>query len=325
MLEEKHPTNLPRNVTYAIGGQDNVMNKGVVYAISAYVLWGFFPLYFKLISVVPPLQILGHRFFWSFLFLIVVIVTMKRFPELKASINKKILISYFFAGVILAINWGTFIYAVNSGHTVESSLGYFINPMVSVLLGVVFLKEKLRIGQWIPVGLAGIGVIYLTAVYGAIPWLALVLAISFGLYGLIKKISPLDSLPGLTLETGLIFLPALLYLGIQEFQGVGSFGHTGWSTAILLAISGVVTAIPLLLFAGGARRINLSTIGILQYICPTIQFFLGTYVFGEYFDIHRLFGFILIWIALIIFTAETLIWQRNKPDLSAHLEVIEPD
>jgi len=135
----------------------------------------------------------------------------------------------------------------------------------------------------------------------------------------------LDSLPGLTLETGMIFLPALVYLIIQEFIGVGSFGHTGWSTAILLAVSGVVTAIPLLLFASGARRINLSTIGILQYVCPTIQFFLGTFVFGEFFDIHRLVGFILIWIALIIFTTETILNQRNKLKISDHLEILEPD
>ncbi len=302
------------------------MNKGVVYAVSAYVLWGFFPLYFKLINVVPPLQILGHRFFWSFLFLIVVMFAMKRMPEFKASINKKNLVNYFFAGVILSINWGTFIFAVNSGHTVEASLGYFINPMVSVLLGVIFLKEHLRLWQWVSVGMAAVGVIYLTVTYGEVPWLALILALSFGLYGLIKKTSPLDSLPGLTLETGMIFLPALIFLGIQEFQGAGSFGHTGWGVAGLLAISGVVTAIPLLLFASGARRISLSTIGILQYICPTIQLFLGTVVFGEPFDVHRLFGFILIWIALVIFTTETIVRQRNnRQDLSAHLEVLEPD
>jgi chloramphenicol-sensitive protein RarD len=301
------------------------MNKGVLYAISAYVLWGFFPLFFKLISIVPPLQILAHRFFWSFLFLIILIVVLRQFPKFKSSINKRILVSYFLAGVVLAINWGTFIYAVNTGHTVESSLGYFINPMVSVLLGVIFLKEELRLGQWIPVGLAAVGVIYLTVAYGAIPWLAIVLALSFGLYGLIKKLSPLDSLPGLTLETGMLFIPALVFLGIQDSLGVGSFAHTGWGTAALLAASGIVTAIPLLLFASGMRLINLSTIGILQYITPTIQFFLGTYVFKEVFDIHRLFGFVLIWIALIIFTGETIYWQRSKQGKPAQLEVTLPE
>lgn len=301
------------------------MNKGVFYAFSAYLLWGFFPIYFKLISIVPPLQILAHRFFWSFIFLIILIIAFKQFTRLKASLNRRILVSYFIAGAILAVNWGTYVYAVNSGHVIESSLGYFINPMVSVLLGVIFLKERLRTGQWISVGLAAIGVIYLTVTFGAIPWISLILAFSFWLYGLIKKLSPLDSLPGLTLETGMIFLPALAYLGIQEASGVGSIGHTGWGIALLLAISGVVTAVPLLLFSAGTRRINLSTIGILQYITPTIQFLLGTLLFKEPFDFHRLIGFVLIWLALIIFSGEMIIQQRNKINGSAHLEILEPD
>lgn len=301
------------------------MNKGVLYAFSAYLLWGFFPIYFKLISIVPPLQILAHRFFWSFIFLIILIVALGQFKRLQTSLNRRILVSYFIAGAILAVNWGTYVYAVNSGHVLESSLGYFINPMVSVLLGVIFLKERLRLMQWIPVGLAAIGVIYLTVMFGAIPWISLVLAFSFGLYGLIKKLSPLDSLPGLTLETGMIFLPALAFLGIQEANGLGSFGHTGWMTAILLAITGVVTAVPLLLFSAGARRINLSTIGILQYITPSIQFFLGTLVYKEPFDVHRLVGFVLIWVALIIFSGEMLLRQRTKTNGGVHLEVLEPD
>jgi chloramphenicol-sensitive protein RarD len=235
--------------------QEMGMNKGVLYAIGAYVVWGFFPLFFKLISIVPPLQILAHRFFWSFILLMLMIIILKQFSQFKASISRRMLINYFFAGVILAINWGTYIYAVNSGHVLESSLGYFINPMVSVLLGVVFLKERLRLWQWIPVGLAAIGVLYLTAIFGSIPWIALVLASSFGLYGLIKKTSPLESLPGLTLETGLLFFPAMLFLGIQEVNGVGSFGHTDLITGILLALCGVVTAVPLLLFSAGTRLI----------------------------------------------------------------------
>ena len=301
------------------------MNKGILYAAGAYLLWGFFPLFFKLIAIVPPLQILAHRFLWSFIFLIIVVLVLKQFSFIRASINKRILVSYFLAGVILAINWGTYVYAVNSGHVLESSLGYFINPMVSVLLGVIFLKEKLRLGQWIPVGLAGVGVLYLTVVFGSIPWISLVLAFSFGLYGLIKKLSPLDSLPGLTLETGLLFLPAVLFLGLQEGNGVGSFGHTGWYIGLLLSASGIVTAIPLLLFSAGTKRINLTTIGILQYITPTIQFLLGTFVFKEPFDMHRLVGFILIWIGLIIFTTETIHFQRNSQGRAARLEAATPE
>jgi chloramphenicol-sensitive protein RarD len=301
------------------------MNKGIVYALSAYLLWGFFPIFFKLIGVVPPLQILAHRFLWSFIFLIILVLVLKQYKKLKASITKRILVSYVLAGVILAVNWGTYVYAVNSNHVLESSLGYFINPMVSVLLGVIFLKEKLRIGQWIPIGIAATGVLYLTVAFGSIPWIALVLALSFGTYGLIKKISPLDSLPGLTLETGLLFLPALIFLGFQEAGGVGSIGHTGWDIALLLSLSGIVTAIPLLLFSAGAKRINLTTIGILQYITPTIQFFLGTFVFKEPFDVHRLVGFILIWVALIIFSVETLRFQRGSQSRIAELEVISPE
>jgi len=301
------------------------MNKGILYAACAYLLWGFFPLFFKLIGIVPPLQILAHRFLWSFIFLIILVLVLKQYSKLKASISKRILISYFLAGVILAVNWGTYVYAVNSGHVLESSLGYFINPMVSVLLGVLFLKEQLRIGQWISVGLAGAGVLFLTIMFGAVPWIALVLALSFGLYGLIKKLSPLDSLPGLTLETGLLLLPAIIFLGLQEVNGDGSFGHTGWDIGLLLASSGVVTAIPLLLFSAGTKRINLTTIGILQYITPTIQFLLGTFVFKEPFNVLKLVGFVMIWIALIIFTAETIHFQRNTLGKQAQLEVTLPE
>lgn len=301
------------------------MNKGIIYTFSAYLLWGFFPLFFKLISIVPPLQILAHRFLWSFIFLMILVLVLKQYSKLKASITKRILVSYFLAGVILAVNWGTYVYAVNSDHVLESSLGYFINPMVSVLLGVIFLKEKLRLGQWIPIGIAAAGVLYLTLAFGSIPWIALVLALSFGTYGLIKKLSPLDSLPGLTLETGVLFLPAIFFLGLQEANGAGSFGHTGWEVGLLLSLCGIVTAIPLLLFSAGAKRINLTTVGILQYITPTIQFLLGTFVFKEAFNVQRLVGFIMIWIALIIFTVETIYFQRRAQGRQALLEVTSPE
>lgn len=302
------------------------MNKGVIYAFSAYLLWGFFPVYFKLIGIVPPLQILAHRFLWSFIFLTILILGLKQLPRLKSSITRRILISYFIAGSILAVNWGTYVYAVNSGHVLESSLGYFINPIVSVLLGVIFLKERLRLWQWIPVGLAAAGVVYLTIIFGSIPWIALVLAFSFGLYGLIKKLSPLDSLAGLTLETGLLFIPAVAFLGFHEVSGTGSFGHTSPWIGVLLALSGVVTAIPLLLFAAGTKRINLTTIGILQYITPTIQFLLGAFLFKEPFDTNRLVGFALIWLALVIFTGETVLNQRNKKFFhTAPIEVVIPE
>lgn len=270
------------------------------------------------------MQILAHRFIWSFLFLILLLYYFRQFEKFKSTINKRVLFSYSIAGVVLAINWGTFIYAVNSGYTIDASFGYFINPIVSVLLGVVFLKEKLRFLQWIPVILAAAGVIYLTIVFGSIPWIALVLAFSFGFYGLTKKVFPLESLPSLTLETSVLIIPALIFLAFQETQGVGSFGHTGWVTAVLLASSGVVTAVPLLLFGAGTRKIELSTIGILQYITPTLQLFVGVYIFGENFDSHRLIGFVLIWIALIVFTIEMIYFQRNKQAEISDLEVTVP-
>jgi chloramphenicol-sensitive protein RarD len=301
------------------------MNKGILYVLGSNILWGFFPLFFKLLSNVSPLQILAHRFVWSFIFLIILLNLLGVYKSFKASITKRNLISYSIAGILLAINWGTFIFAVNSGHTIETSLGYFIMPIVSVLLGVVFLKEKLRLLQWIPVALAAAGVLYLTIVFGSVPWIALILAFTFGLYGLTKKMSPLESLPGLTMETGVLFIPALIFLVSQEYLGMGSFGHTGWSTALLLALSGVVTAIPLLLFAGGTRLVKLSTIGILQYINPTIQFFVGVIIFGEYFDLHRLAGFVLIWIALIVFSFETVQNYRNKPADFSELNVPLPE
>jgi chloramphenicol-sensitive protein RarD len=289
------------------------MNKGILFVLGSNILWGFFPIFFKLLSNVSPLQILAHRFFWSFIFLILLLNILGQYKSFRASITKRILFNYSLAGVILAINWGVFIYAVNSGHTIEASLGYFIMPIVSVLLGVVFLKEKLRKLQWIPVGLAAAGVLYLTIVFGSVPWIALILAITFGFYGLTKKISPLESLPGLTIETGVLFIPGLIFLILQESAGIGSFGHTGWITGILLALTGVVTAVPLLLFAAGTRLVKLSTIGILQYTNPTIQFFVGVILFGEYFDFHRLAGFILIWVALIVFALESGNYYKNKP------------
>jgi chloramphenicol-sensitive protein RarD len=301
------------------------MNKGVLYGIGAYFVWGFFPLFFKLLIEVTPLQILAHRFFWSFIFLMIIIALLGNTMKYWSMINRRVLLVYSLAGVVLAFNWGTFVYAVNTGHTLESSLGYFINPILSVMLGVIFLKERLRVMQWVPVILAAAGVLYLTIAYGAFPWLAIILASTFGFYGLLKKTSPLESMPGLTLETGALFIPAMVYLVVQESQGVGSFGHISWQTSLILASSGVVTAVPLLLFSAATRRIPLSTLGILQYITPTIQFFMGVFLFQEDFDIRRLTGFILIWIALAIFTAEMVHHQRSKQAEISGLEVTIPD
>lgn len=286
------------------------MNKGVLYAAGAYILWGFFPIFLKTIQTVPAFQIMTHRVVWSFILLLILVLARREFTTYRKAITRRMLLIYLGTGVLLAINWLTYVWAVNSGFVVEASLGYFINPLVNVLLGVIFLKEKLRAWQWVPIGLAAAGVAWLTISQGALPWIALVLATSFGTYGLIKKVAPLGSLPGTTLETGLVFLPALGFLVAQEIQGVGAFGHQGAGMDVLLALTGVVTAAPLLLFAAGARLVPLSTMGILQFISPSLQFLSGVLLFGEPFSPGKGVGFSFIWLALILFTAENLLNRR---------------
>ncbi len=289
------------------------MKRGVIYAAGAYILWGFLPVYWKALHTVPALQILNHRVVWSLVFLVGILLFRGSWEPLRTALKSpRTLLIYFVASCLLAVNWLTYIWGVNAGFIVETSLGYFINPLINVLLGVFFLREKLRLGQWFPVGLAALGVIYLTITYHALPWIALVLAISFGLYGLLKKTAPLNSLHSLTLETALLFIPALVLLLGAEAQGTGVFGHAGWTTSILLAFTGVVTAFPLLLFGTGARLLPLSVIGLLQYVAPTIQFLIGVLIYGEPFTLDRLIGFGIIWIALTIYTLEGLLEQRKS-------------
>ena len=282
------------------------MKKGLLFVFGAYALWGFFPIYFKFLQEAPAIQIMAHRVSWSFIFLMILIALRKDLRKIIKSLNTKIIIIYGVAGTLLAVNWLTYVWGVNAGFVVETSLGYFINPLVSVVLGVVFLKERLRKLQWIPVALATIGVVYLTVEHGSLPWIALVLAFSFGTYGLFKKIAPLPSLHGLTVETGAIFLPAVIFLILMEVNGTGAFGHASSLTTFLLMLSGIITAVPLILFASGALLVPLTTIGILQYIAPTIQFLIGVFIYDEPFNTSQLIGFSIVWLALIIFTVEGL-------------------
>jgi chloramphenicol-sensitive protein RarD len=289
------------------------MNKGVLSGICAYLIWGFLPIYLKALQVVPSLQIMLHRIVWSFIFVMLVIVIRREWQRFKSSIFKlRVFLVYTLTAVLLALNWLIYIYGVNSGQVIETSLGYFINPLLSVALGVVILRERLRPMQWFPVGLAAIGVIYLTLQYGSLPWIALALAFTFGLYGLIKKIAPLGSLHGLSLETGILFIPAVIYLLYAENQASGAFGHLGITITILLVLVGVITALPLLLFGYAARTIPLTLLGILQYIAPTFQFLLGVYLYQEPFTVTRLVGFIFIWLALLIFTLEGVYTRRKQ-------------
>lgn len=289
------------------------MNKGIFLAIGAYLIWGFLPIYIKAIQDVPDLQILGHRSVWCFIFLFGLISIRKEWNGFLVRLrNRRTLLFGTIAAVLLATNWLTYIYGVNAGFVVETSLGYFINPLVSVVLGVVFLRERLRIFQWLAVGLASLGVIYLTISYGNLPWIALSLAFSFGFYGLTKKTSSLDSLKGLTLETGILFIPMVAFLSFSEIRGVGAFGHQPFIINLLLMFSGVVTALPLLMFGGAAQRINLTTLGILQYIAPTCQFLIGVLLYNEPFTYNRLVGFVIIWLALIVFTTEGVLRHRRN-------------
>jgi len=287
------------------------MKKGILSAAIAYFLWGIFPIYFKALQVVPATQILGHRIVWCFIFVMLTLLVTRQFKSWRVLLNRRVLLIYSVAAVLLAVNWLVYVWSVNAGFVVEASLGYFINPLVSVLLGVIFLREKLRPLQWVPVGIAAAGVLYLTLTLGSPPWIALTLAFSFGTYGLVKKMAPLDSLFGLSLETAILFVPALAYLIFCETQGSGSFVHTGGWVSGLLAFTGVISAIPLLLFAVGVRSAPLSTIGLLQYITPTLQFLLGVLLFGESFTPNRLAGFILVWAALVFFTIESMLAQRK--------------
>lgn len=296
------------------------MKQGIVAGVLAYTLWGLLPGYWKAIQVVPPLEILCHRTIWSLVFVLLVLALRKQWAwvgQVRAS-PRTLLISLASA-CLLSLNWFVYIWAVNSEHVVDSSLGYFITPLVNVLLGVLFLGERLRRWQAAAIGLAAVGVLSLTVGYGAFPWIALSLALSFGLYGLLRKVSPLGSLEGLSLETAALSIPAIAYLIYQEGAGGGAFGHAGTATTLLLAGSGVVTALPLLLFAHAARQVTLATVGIMQYISPTCQFLLGVLVYSEPFTPARLLGFIPIWLAIVIYSVEGL-WteKRHQARMESH-------
>ena len=303
-------------------GDQRMKNHGAWYAAAAYLMWGFMPVYLKQLQEVPAVQILLHRVIWSFLFLALIILLRREGHALLQVLhNGKVLRLYFIAAVLLAGNWLAYIWGVNSSQIVETSLGYYINPLVSVALSVIFLKERLRAFQWASIGLAAVGVLYLTLQYGRVPWLALFIASSFGLYGLVKKLSPLGSLHGLTMETAMLFLPALSALMWIETSGSGAMGSLSAVKLVILAFIGIVTAVPLLLFASAARRIPLSLMGILQYLSPTTQFLLGVLVYHEPFTPQRLIGFGFVWLALLFFWLESFIHNRSLKKLQ--LQVVD--
>lgn len=292
------------------------MKKGIWYAMGAYVTWGLLPVYWELLKHVPALQLLGHRIIWSFLLLFGGILATRQWIAFRSiTLNRRVLGIYSIAAILIAIHWLTYVWAVGAGFIVETSLGYFINPLLSVLLGVIFMREHLRPLQWIPIGLAALGVLYLTFGYGTLPWIALTLAFSFGLYGLVKKVAPLSSLHGLTIETGILFLPALGFLIYAELEGQGAFLHLNTATNLIIFGAGLVTTIPLLMFSSAAQTVPLTTLGVLQYIEPTLQFILGVLVYREPFSLSRLVGFTIVWAALIMFALEGIFVHRKQSHL----------
>jgi chloramphenicol-sensitive protein RarD len=270
--------------------------------VGAYVAWGLFPFYWKQVDQVPAQQIIGHRIFWSFVTLAVIVLGMGQGRRLGAAAKStRVLLIYGGAAVLISANWFVYIWAVNGGFIVETSLGYFINPLVSVVLGVVVFGERLRVFQWIAVALAASGVTYLTIAYGTIPWIALTLALTFAVYSVIKRVAPLGSLDGLTIETAIIALPALAYLVYADRGGGGAFFHAGLPTTLFLAGAGMVTTLPLVLFASAVREVPLTLIGILQYISPTLQLAAGVLFYHEPFAREQLLGFSGVWAGLAIF------------------------
>ncbi|MGH8460360.1 MAG: EamA family transporter RarD [Stenotrophobium sp.] len=290
------------------------MKQGVLAAAAAYFIWGLFPLYWKLLEQVPAVQIMSHRIVWCALLVFSFLAAREGVAWLR-QLSPRLIAMLAASSLLIACNWWLYIWAVNNGHIVETSLGYFINPLVSVLLGVCLLGEKLRRWQWLSVAVAAAGVLYLTLQTGHIPLIALTLACSFGGYGLVRKLAPVPAVQGLAVESGLLLLPALALLLWAERHGEGRFGHIALSLDLLLVAGGVVTAVPLALFAYGARRIPLSMIGFLQYLAPTLQLFIGVLVFHEAFARPQLIGFGCIWAALAIYTLDGL-WRLRRPALN---------
>ncbi|MFC1481574.1 EamA family transporter RarD [Candidatus Neomarinimicrobiota bacterium] len=287
-------------------------NKGIFTAGSAYFLWGVLPVYWKLLDSVPSSEILLHRIIWALAFVAALLTWQRRWDWLwPALTNSRVIFTFIGTSILIAINWFTYNWAINAGYILDASLGYFITPLFLVFLGVVLLGERPLFWQQLALVFAGLGVLYLTFMYGAFPWIALSLTISFGLYGLLRKLASLSAIEGLTLETMLLSIPAVVALAYLENQGTSALGHAPLRTSALLILSGAVTAVPLILFAHGARRVPMMILGLLQYIAPTCQFIIGVAIYGEQVSADRLIGFGLVWVGLIIFTWDGIIRSRR--------------
>lgn len=286
--------------------------RGALAAAACYLGWGLFPLYWKQLAAVDALELIAHRHVWSLGFVLIVMAAGAGFGDLRAALRSSTALRWHaLSGALLTLNWLVYVWGVNHGHVLETSLGYFLVPLVNVALGRLVLHERLRRAQWIAIGFAVAGVVLLLVGLGRLPWIALTIAGTFGLYGLLRKKSPLGPLVGLGLETLLLSPLALAFIVSRQANGSGAIGHLTTGENVMLFGAGVITAIPLLLFAYGARRIRLSTLGLLQYIAPTAQFIIGTVVYHEPFSRERAAAFGLIWCGLALYTADNLWAQRR--------------
>ena len=295
-------------------GKRSEYSLGLLFGLSSYVLWGLFPLYWPLLEPANPLEIVSHRAVWTLVFCLIILSLSKQIHStLQVMKNPKIMAALLLSTILISINWITYIWAVNHDHVVEAALGYYINPLIIIAFGVILLREKMRPLQWVAVAIAAIGVLVLTVDYGRLPWVAISLALSWGSYGLVKKKLNLGALEGLAIETLISFIPYVGYLIYLGNQDTGQFGHSPGLTFLLIS-AGAVTAIPLLLFNGSTTRLPYSTIGLLQYITPTIQFSLGVWLRHEEMPAARWIGFIIIWCALIALGVDLVRSSRTVDD-----------
>ena len=294
------------------GQERSIHSTGVLLGVAGYLFWGMFPLYFALLDSVSPIEIVAHRIIWSLIVVLLVLIVGKQWRAFTSAFSRRNVIILGSAAIFLSINWLVYVYAVTTNQVVQASLGYFVNPLISVAMGVLILKEKLRKTQWIAVGIAIVAVAVLTIASGSLPWIALTLGLSFAIYGLLKKFANLPSLHSLGIETAVLVPIAMVILGIAIVNGSESFVLDGPKITFLLIMLGPVTAIPLLAFGGASTRIPLSTLGVLQYITPIAQFFLGVFVFQEIMNTGRWIGFTLVWVSLVISTVDMYRHTRTR-------------
>jgi len=298
---------------------------GGIYAFAAYFLWGFMPLYFLTLAPIGPWEIVVWRILFSLLFCAILLTVTRTWGKLIAILRDRRLVFWtIIAGLLIYVNWQVFLIGILTGHVIEGSLGYFINPIVTVLLGVIVLKERLRVAQWIAIGFAGVAVLVIIVAYGSFPWIALTLAASFGTYGLVKKqIGPrVDAISGLTLESLWLTPIALIQLVVVAGTTGLVFGTQGAGHTVLVTLAGVVTAVPLLLFASGARRAPLTVIGLLQFVAPVLQFITGAWILQEPMPLERWIGFALVWVALIVLSVDSVVFARRTRGASDVVDLV---